>query len=415
MGKPVSKVAEVRVGGPLAPYADAFGAGLGQRGYTPLTRVNELRLMGHVSRWLQVNRVPADRFTPEQVEVFRAAQRAGGHGVPATLRVLAPMLEILRDLGVFPPATASEPVAAGAAEELLASFTRYLLRERGLVASTAAAYAARASRFLQRCAPDGSLTGLGADHVTGAVVAESRALSVGAVQFFVVALRAFLRFAFLEGLTCVDLSAAALGSTGRRHTSLPQGIDQASADALLESCDQDTTVGRRDYAVLITLLRLGLRAGEVARLRLEDIDWRAGQIVVHGKGHRIDRLPMPVDVGEAIAGYLQHARPTGPGTAASREVFLRATAPIAGLDRGGVSFIVRRASVRAGIPAIGAHRLRHTAACRMVSAGVPLTQIGQALRHRSSISTAIYARLDVEALRGLAQPWPVPVQAGGRA
>jgi len=397
----------------LAPYADAFEAELGRRGYTPLTRVNELRLMGHVSRWLQVNGVPAGRFTSEQVEVFRTAQRAGGYGMPVTLGVLTPMLEILRGLDVFPPETVPEPVAVSGAEELLASFTRYLLRERGLAASTAAAYAARASRFLERCAPEGSLAGLGADHVTGAVAAESRALSVGAVQFFVVALRAFLRFAFLEGLTCVDLSAAALGSTGRRHASLPQGIGQVSADALLDSCDLDTRVGRRDYAVLITLLRLGLRAGEVARLRLEDIDWRAGQIVVHGKGHRVDRLPLPVDVGEAIAGYLQHARPTGPGAAASREVFLRATAPVAGLGRGGVSFIVRRASRRAGIPAIGAHRLRHTAACRMVSAGVPLTQIGQALRHRSSTSTTIYARLDVEALRGLARPWPTAAQAGG--
>jgi integrase/recombinase XerD len=415
MGKPVSKVAEVRVGGPLARYAGAFEAALGQRGYTPLTRVNELRLMGHLSHWMQANGVPASRFTSGQVEVFLAAQRAGGYGVPATVRVLTPMLEVLRGLGVFPPDTVPEPVALSGAEELLASFTGYLLRERGLAASTAAAYTARASRFLQRCAPDGALAGLGADHVTGAVAAESRALSVGAVQFFVVALRAFLRFAFLEGLTCVDLSAAALGSTGRRHTSLPQGIDQASADALLESCDLDTKVGRRDYAVLITLLRLGLRAGEVARLRLEDIDWRAGQIVVHGKGHRVDRLPLPVEVGEAITGYLQHARPTGPGAAASREVFLRAMAPIGGLGRGGVSFIVRRASTRAAIPAIGAHRLRHTAACRMVTAGVPLTQIGQALRHRASTSTTIYARLDVEALRALARPWPAPVQAGGRS
>lgn len=415
MGKPVRKVAEVRVGGPLARYAGAFEAALGQRGYAPLTRVNELRLMGHLSRWLQANGVSAGRFTSGQVEVFRAAQRAGGYGVPATVRVLTPMLEILRGLGVFPPGTAAEPAAVSGAEKLLASFTGYLLRERGLAASTAAAYTARASRFLQRCAPDGSLAGLGADHVTGAVAAESRALSVGAVQFFVVALRAFLRFAFLEGLTCVDLSAAALGSTGRRHTSLPQGIDQASADALLESCDLDTKVGRRDYAVLIALLRLGLRAGEVARLRLEDIDWRAGQIVVHGKGHRVDRLPLPVEVGEAITGYLQHARPTGPRAAASREVFLRARAPIGGLGRCGVSHIVRRASTRAGIPATGAHRLRHTAACRMVSAGVPLTQISQALRHRDSTSTTIYARLDVEALRGLARPWPAPVQEGGRS
>ena len=177
---------------------------------------------------------------------------------------------------------------------------------------------------------------------------------------------------------------------------------QASATAVLGSCDRRTAVGRRDYAVLVTLLRLGLRAGEVAGLVLEDIDWRAAQIVVHGKNRRVDRLPLPVDVGEAITGYLRRGRPATTG----REVFVRALAPVTGLGRGAVSSIVRRACVRAGLPAVGAHRLRHTAACQMVDAGVPLTEIGQVLRHRSTSSTAIYARLDVEALRVLAQPWP---------
>lgn len=168
---------------------------------------------------------------------------------------------------------------------------------------------------------------------------------------------------------------------------------------MLRSGARRRSEGRRDYAVLITLLRLGLRAGEVAQLTLDDIDWRAAEIV-HGKGRRDDGLPLPVDVGEAVAGYLRRGRPA----TTRREVFLRALAPVAPLGRGGVSSIVRRACVRTGMSPIGAHRLRHTPACDMVSVGVPLSEIGQVLRHRSVSSTAIYACVDLEALRGGTRP-----------
>ena len=196
--------------------------------------------------------------------------------------------------------------------------------------------------------------------------------------------------------------AAALAVTGRRRSPLPKGISQASAGALLASADRRRPAGRRDYAVLVMLLRLGLRASEATALTLEDIDWRAGEITVHGKGRRDERLPLPADVGQAIAAYLPRGRPvTG-----RREVFLRTVAPAGPLTRGGISYIVRRACRRAGIPPIGAHRLRHTAACEMAEAGVPLTEIGQVLRHKSLASTANYARVSVTELRKLALPWP---------
>jgi integrase/recombinase XerD len=176
---------------------------------------------------------------------------------------------------------------------------------------------------------------------------------------------------------------------------------------MLASCDRRRPAGRRDYAVLVMLLRLGLRASEAAALTLDDIDWRAGEITVHGKGRRDERLPLPADVGQAIAAYLTRGRPvTG-----RREVFLRAVAPTGPLGRGGISFIVRRACRRSGIPPVGAHRLRHTAACEMAEAGVPLTEIGQVLRHKSLASTANYARVSIAELRKLAQPWP----GGGQA
>lgn len=200
----------------------------------------------------------------------------------------------------------------------------------------------------------------------------------------------------------VDLSGAALAVTGRRREFLPRGIEPVQARALLSSCDRRTAIGRRDYAVLVVLLRLGLRAGEVARLGLDDLDWRAGELVVRGKGSRLDRLPMPVEVGEAVAAYLQRGRPRSQ----RREVFLRARAPLGPIAVGTVGSTVRRACRRAGIAEIGPHRLRHTLACQMVSAEVPLVEIGQVLRHKSLQSSAIYARVDLNTLRTLAAAWP---------
>lgn len=310
------------------------------------------------------------------------------------------LLSFLSARGELPSAPPTAPKTA--TDLVLASFHRYLLQERGLATSTAAAYVTRTGRFLTGCAADGDLSKFTAGDVTRAVLGESTTRSVGSVQFFVVAVRSFLRFCCVQGLVEVDLSGAALRMTGRRYSSLPQGIGRREAAALLASCDRRRVVGRRDYAVLMTLLRLGLRAGEVATLTLDDVDWRAGQIVVHGKGRRVESLPLPNEVGEAIAGYLQRGRPD----TTRREVFLTVAAPLAGLKRGSVSLIVRRACVRAGVSPIGAHRLRHTVACDMVAAGAPLPEIGQLLRHHNMSSTAIYAKVDLAQLRGLALPWP---------
>jgi site-specific recombinase XerD len=161
-------------------------------------------------------------------------------------------------------------------------------------------------------------------------------------------------------------------------------------------------MGRRDYAILVLLARLGLRAAEVAALRLDDIDWRAGEIVVRGKGHTEERLPLPSDVGAAIAAYLQRGRPRRP----EREVFLRMSAPLRGLTPEGVSEVVRAASERAGLGSFGSHRLRHTAGTEMLRAGASLSEVAQVLRHRSVATTAIYAKVDHRALRQLAMPWP---------
>jgi integrase/recombinase XerD len=404
MSGPTSKVAEVRVPGPLAPFAAAFKSTLLDMGYTPLSAVIQLRLMVHLSRWLQARGLSAVDLTDERAEEYIADRRAAGYRGLVTRRALAPLLDLLTSVGARSDAALVEPVRL---PPLLASFERYLRVERGLAPCTVEAYVARATRFVVDFTVDGDVSTVTAADVTGAVLAEYAAKSVGAGQYYVAALRSLLRFCRMEGLVSADLSAAALAVTGRRSSLLPKGISAEDGRALLRSCDRRRVVGRRDYAVLLILLRLGLRAGEVARLRLEDIDWRAGQIVVRGKGRRDERMPLPADVGAAIAAYLRRGRPA----VAVREVFVSAIAPWSALARGSVSLIVRRACRRAGITAMGAHRLRHGLACAMVRAQVPLAQIGQVLRHRSPITTAGYARVDVDQLRTLARPWPGQVSS----
>lgn len=403
MVRPASRICSVSVAGPLAPFADAYEDELRRRGYSPFSAVNELRQVGRLSCWVDASRLPVGSLSRVSIEQFVGEHRARGHRGYCSLPGLLVLLDVLCGLGVLEAeAEAPVPLPSTPTDVVLASFERYLLGERGLAACTTAAYVMRARRLLDGLSGDDRLASLTAGDVIEAVLRESAALSVGSVQFFVCALRAFLRFCFVEGLVVEDLSSAALSVTGRRRSSLPRGISRTDAKALLGGCDRRVAIGRRDYAVIVTLLRLGLRAGEVAALTLEDIDWRAGELVVHGKGGRDDRLPLPADAGAAIAAYLRRGRPA----CERREVFLRALAPIGPLGRGGVSTIVRRACKHAGLPAVGAHRLRHTAACEMVSAGVPLAHIGQVLRHSSPISTAIYARVDVDRLRLLAQPWP---------
>lgn len=354
---------------------------------------------------MTVQGLTAAQLDERQVGEFLAVQRAEGrHRSQWSRPGLVCLLDVLRDQGV---AGVCVPVpAASEGETLLGSFERYLLDERGLAPGTVCGYVAHARRFLAGLSGK-ELHGLAASEVTAAVLGEvGRVSSVSAAQNFVAGLRAFLRYGFLEGLVGTDLSGAALAVTGRRRSGLPQGISPAQAHALLASCDRRTALGRRDYAIILILLRLGLRRSELAGVMLDDLHWRAAEVVVRGKGGRTDRLPLPAEVGAAIAGYLSRGRPP----MEHREVFLRARAPFGPIDAGTVSSTVRRACRRAGIASMGAHRLRHTLACEMVAAGVSLTQIAQVLRHQSLQSTAIYARVDVERLRGLAEPWPTGAQ-----
>lgn len=232
---------------------------------------------------------------------------------------------------------------------------------------------------------------------------------VGSAKLIVCALRSLLRWLHLTGQVPSSLASAVPSVAGWRLSSLPKGLEPEQLRRLLAACDRRTRTGRRDYAVTLLLARLGLRAGEVARLGLDDIDWRHGEITILGKGNWGERLPLPADVGAAIAAYLRRGRPA---TAEGRSVFVRVHAPHRPLTSTGVSEVVHDAAQRAGLGKIHAHRLRHTAATAMLRAGSTLPEVGQVLRHRSMLSTAIYAKVDRDALAVLARPWPVATSGG---
>jgi len=337
----------------------------------------------------------ADRFVVERRDAGRARF--------VSPRALIPLFSYLRGLGVVPPALVAAPSTP--VEVLIARYSRYLLERRGLALSTVRNYVGVARVFLEdreRVRGELALRELDGAAVSEFVLRESRRGSVGSAKCMVTRLRVLLRFLHVEGELQQDLAGGVPSVASWRLASLVKALDARSVARLLASCDRRTWVGRRDFAILTLLSRLGLRAGEVAALRLSDIDWRAGEVLIRGKGCRQERLPLPADVGQALAGWLARGRLR----CESVLVFTRVRAPHGGLSAGAVTQVVRRACERAGLPIVGAHRLRHTAATEMLRAGGSLTEVGQVLRHRGREVTSIYAKVDRRALVQVVQPWP---------
>lgn len=401
----MTDLSRVRVTGPLAPFAAGFAAELVAQGYAPQPAAAQLRLLAHVSRWLLAEGKDGSVLNAAAVEAFAISRRAAGYSNHVTGTSLRPLLTYLRGLGVVP---AQEVLAPdGPVEVALARYRRYLLVERGLNAVTARVYVGAARPFLTgRVLPDGlglDLGNLGAADVTAFVVARCPAQPRGAAKQTVTALRSLLVWLHVEGEIGRPLAAAVPAVAGWRLAGLPSGLEPGEVQGLLSACDRATGNGRRDFAIVTMLVRLGVRAGEVAALTLDDVDWRSGQITVRGKGNRCERLPLPADVGEAITAYLQDGRPA---RAQDRALFVRVKAPLGALSSTGITGVVLHAARRAGLGEIRAHRLRHTAASEMLRAGGSLPEIGQLLRHRHVLTTAIYAKVDREALREIARPWP---------
>jgi site-specific recombinase XerD len=403
----MADVLTVEVPGPLGPFAAGFVDDMRRQGFGPVAVRKHTGLVAGLSGWLMTEDLALSGLSSEVAERFCAARREAGHTYLLTIKALDPLLGYLRGLGVAPPASPSACV--GPVEELLSRFRRYLEQERGLVPAAARGYVDKVRPFVARFdGPDGlELWRADVAEVRGFVVDVCPRLGQRSAQLTVVALRSLLRFLHLDGAIDRSLAGAVPSVFAPRLSGLPKRLEAGQVNALLASCDTATVIGVRDLAILTVLARLGLRAAEVAGLSLEDVDWRAGELIVRGKGERSERLPLPHDVGETIVRYLRHGRP---GSAQDRGVFVRVRAPHHRLSPGGVTYVVEAAALRAGLGQIHAHRLRHTAASEMLRAGATLPEVGQVLRHRHARSTAIYAKVDREALRQIARPWPGAVR-----
>jgi integrase len=395
----MKKSTRVVVTGPLEPYAVGYRRELASRGYSAWTTVSYLFLMARVSRWLGERELAAADLDAACVDRFLAEWRGGRQLHRLTPRGLNSLLSYLHGLDLPPVASAE----VGGRDALLEEFAEFLRSERGLSGATIYWYRRVADLFLP---PDlnepAELAALSGADVNAFVLAQVGRRGSGSLNNMVTALRALLRFCYLRGYTATPLAAAAPRTVGWRHQGAQRGLDPGSVERLLASCDRRTGIGRRDYAILTVLARLGLRAGEVSALRLDDVNWRAGEITVRGKGHRCDRLPLPVDVGAAIADYCRRGRTHGE----CRALFLQVRAPYTGLTPSTVSFVVKRAGDRAGLPGLRAHRLRHGTATALRRAGAPLFEIGQLLRHAHAVTTAGYVYDDLAALAEVARRWP---------
>jgi integrase/recombinase XerD len=385
--------------GPLASVEAGFTARLVSLGYAPAVIVGKRGLVAHLDRWLNGAGLTLAHLTPAVIDRYRKARAEAGYTTKVTEGGLAPLLEYLEQLGQY---TRAVPPTVPM-DEIVSRFHRHLLEERGLGCATAGKYERVARQFLSaRPEPlEAGLAELTAGQVTAFVLEHSSRLNVPGMQNVVEGLRALLKFLHLAGITSRALSSA-VPTVARRRQELPRALPEEHVALLLQGCDRTTPVGIRDFAILTVLVRMGLRAGEVAHLDLDDINWRAGEIRIRGKGSRIDKLPLPGDVGEAVVDYLRRARPQ----CAQRRLFIRSCAPLRGLSPQRIGGLVRAASVRAGLVPHGAHRLRHTVATGLLRHGAPLAEIAQLLRHQSVRTTAIYAKVDLQALSRLAQAWP---------
>jgi len=394
----MSVAARVRMAGPLTRYVEGFAAALTAHGYTDLSLANQLRLMADLSRWLQAAKTPVTAIDHDVVARFLAKRRRT-HTQFITERALAPLLRYLQTVGVR-AVVAPDRRPDG---ELLREYERYLVEERAVLPARRDLCLAVATEFL-----DGKrVSTLKAKDVTRFV--DARAARPG-LSGVLSALRSVLRFLFVTSKTTLHLIYAVPAVPRWRLASLPKFLEPSELEAVLATCDRRTVVGCRDYAVLVLLGRLGLRACEVCRLQLDDVDWTTGEILIRGKGRALSRLPLSVDIGEAIVAYLRRAI----RSKTTRAAFVRCRAPYDAVQPGAIIAIARTALRAAGISNGGAHRLRHTAATQMLRRGASLTEIAQVLRHRHVDTTAIYAKVDRDSLRSIAKAWPVDIVDIGR-
>ena len=388
--------------GELGRHVEGYREWLARWGYTPATVRGMLKDLGSVGRWMSREGLREVQLDEAAMVTFLVASGAEGRRRVLGPRAMAPLLSYLREVGVCPMAQPPQtPLAV-----LLADYRIWMFQERGLAATTVLRYENTARRFLQQQAMvDGVLEPAnltGAD-INAFLLRECGRVSAGSAKGRVAELRAILRYLYLQGLTPLQLGTAVPPVGGWRFATLPPPtMSVADVQKLLDSCDRSTAVGARNFAIMTLVARLGLRSIEVARLELQDVDWRSGELIVRGKGRRQDRLPLLSEVGEALVAYLAWDRIP----VAARRLFLTCRAPRGPIRADLVNDVVERACLRAGLPRVGPHRLRHALAAELLHQGAGLVAISQVLRHQDLATTALYAKVDLVTLRLVAQPWP---------
>lgn len=390
--------------GLLGAYVDAFAQQLIDEGYARASARYALQLVADLGRWLRRHRLVAPQLTPEHVARYLEHRSRQAHHRSGDAAILGRLLRLLRDKGIM---AQNPPIDSTPAERLEEEFRLYLERERRLAPATVFHYLVHIKRFLTQCFADGAvrLDGLRAADVVGFVQREAARFHPTHSKVTTTALRSFLQYARYRGLISIDLRSSVPTVASWSMASLPRALSSDEVQRLLAHCDRHTAVGCRNWAILLLLARLGLRAGEVVSLAFEDLDWEAGELCIRASGGNSDRLPIPEDVGAALADYLRHSRPA----CSSRRVFVRMRAPRREFASSvAICSIVRRALERAGLnPAHkGAHLLRHSVATQMLRQGASLAEIAELLRHRNQQTTMIYAKVDLDSLRPLALPWP---------
>jgi integrase/recombinase XerD len=393
--------------GPLASHISSFTKSLENQGYSQESSHVQTRLVADFSRWLKQTHAALPAITDQHIPRYLRYRARHRRRRSSDTCVLKRVLDFLRHQGAIDELQ-RVPVEAKPFQQLLDKYTVYLQQERVLSTESVETYVPFAEVFLRVCFRDRKQIHLGslrAAHVIAYVQGQVKCLHLARAKMMVTALRSFLRYLLYCGAVTRDLAAAVPTVANWSMASIPRAISVEHAHAALASCDRQRATGSRDYAILLLLARLGLRAGEIVALKLEDIDWHSGTLNVHGKGGRGCPMPLPPDVGAAIADYLQKGRPHN----TSRSVFLRGVAPMGEFHgQEAIGSIVTRALERAGVetPHKGAHQFRHRLACDLLRQGASLAEIGELLRHRRPETTAIYAKVDLAALRTLGLPWP---------
>ena len=388
--------------GPLASPLEAYARRLHEDGYATHSGFVQLRLLGCFNRWLDrkgLSSEDVDAATIEQYLRGRAQSRKLRKGDSAALFRL---LTMLRPDGSGVIAAPPTPVDAA-----LGEFQMYLRQERSLTEATVINYTPVARSFLSERFPKGAVhcQQITAADITAFVKRQATLVTSKRAPLVVTALRSFLRYLFHRGIVAVDLATCVPTIATWSLSKVPRFLAGEQIQKILGSCDRGTAIGKRDYALLLLLARLGLRAGEVVALTLDDLDWEIGLVTVHGKGKRVVQMPLPSEVGTAIADYLSTGRPR----CSSRRVFIRARAPLTGFANSvAICSLVDTAMERAGVKSEyrGSHVFRHSLATQMLNHGSSLDEIGDLLRHRRPDTTRIYAKVDLVSLRSIALPWP---------